>query len=75
MTKAKTLRVAVIGAGASGIATAIRLREMGVTDIAVFEKWVAAQQESAAEPVGGAKRAWPRAKHLGIPARAGDVGM
>ena len=38
MTKAKTLRVAVIGAGASGIATAIRLREMGITDIAVFEK-------------------------------------
>jgi cation diffusion facilitator CzcD-associated flavoprotein CzcO len=38
MTKARTLRVAVIGAGASGIVTAIKLRELGISDIAIFEK-------------------------------------
>jgi cyclohexanone monooxygenase len=36
--KARTLRVAVIGAGASGIVTAIKLRELGISDIAIFEK-------------------------------------
>jgi cation diffusion facilitator CzcD-associated flavoprotein CzcO len=38
MTKAKALRVAVIGAGASGIATAIKLRDVGIDDIVIFEK-------------------------------------
>ena len=38
MAKARTLRVAVIGAGASGIVTAIKLRELGISDIAIFEK-------------------------------------
>jgi cyclohexanone monooxygenase len=38
MTETSTLRVAVIGAGASGIATAIKLREQGVEDILIFEK-------------------------------------
>ena len=38
MAKARTLRVAVIGAGASGIVTAIKLREIGISDIAIFEK-------------------------------------
>lgn len=33
-----TLRAAVIGAGASGIAAAIRLIEEGITDVTVFEK-------------------------------------
>jgi len=37
-TTARPLRVAVIGAGASGIVTAIKLREIGISDIAVFEK-------------------------------------
>jgi cyclohexanone monooxygenase len=32
------LRIAVIGAGAGGIATAIRLRERGVSDVVIFEK-------------------------------------
>lgn len=32
------LRIAVIGAGAGGIATAIRLRERGVSDLVIFEK-------------------------------------
>ena len=36
--KARTLRLAVIGAGASGIVTAIKLRELGISDIAIFEK-------------------------------------
>src|ERR1700760_173987 len=44
MNQGKPLRIAVIGAGASGIAAAIKLREMGVEDILVFEK--------AAEPGG-----------------------
>lgn len=34
----RPLRIAIIGAGASGIATAIRLRDIGVTDVAIFEK-------------------------------------
>jgi len=38
MAKARTLRVAVIGAGASGIVAAIKLRELGISDIAIFEK-------------------------------------
>ena len=38
MTKGKAIRVAVIGAGASGIATAIKLREAGVDDAVIFEK-------------------------------------
>ena len=32
------LRIAVIGAGAGGIAAAIRLRERGVSDVVIFEK-------------------------------------
>ncbi|MCA6332939.1 MAG: NAD(P)/FAD-dependent oxidoreductase, partial [Phenylobacterium sp.] len=31
-------RIAVIGAGAGGIASAIRLRERGVSDVVIFEK-------------------------------------
>ena len=38
MSQAKHLRIAVIGAGASGIAAAIKLREIGVEDVVVFEK-------------------------------------
>ena len=38
MAKPRTLRVAVIGAGASGIVTAIKLRELGISDIVIFEK-------------------------------------
>jgi cation diffusion facilitator CzcD-associated flavoprotein CzcO len=38
MTKAKSIRVAVIGAGASGIATAVKLRDAGIEDIVIFEK-------------------------------------
>ena len=38
MTKAKLIRVAVIGAGASGIATAVKLRDAGIEDIVIFEK-------------------------------------
>jgi len=34
----KKLRVAVIGAGASGIAAAVKLRSIGVEDVCVFEK-------------------------------------
>ena len=34
----RALRVAIIGAGAGGIAAAIRLREMGTDDIVVYEK-------------------------------------
>lgn len=32
------MRVAIIGAGASGIAAVIKLREMGIQDITIFEK-------------------------------------
>ena len=38
MTNARNLRVAVIGAGASGIMTLIKLREAGYDDLACFEK-------------------------------------
>ena len=34
----KSLRVAIIGAGAAGILAAINLRECGIKDILVFEK-------------------------------------
>ena len=40
----RRLRIAVIGAGAGGIATVIRLRERGDHEVVVFEK--------AAEPGG-----------------------
>ncbi len=43
----RELRVAVIGAGMAGIATVIKLREAGITDIVVFEK---------ADDVGGTWR-------------------
>jgi cyclohexanone monooxygenase len=43
----RKLRVAVIGAGVSGIAAAIKLRDLGVDDILVFEK---------AEDIGGTWR-------------------
>lgn len=36
--KAKVLDVAIIGAGFSGLGTAIRLREQGITDIAILER-------------------------------------
>ncbi len=38
MPKHKNLRVAIIGAGASGILAAIKLRESGIEEILVFEK-------------------------------------
>ena len=37
-TGSRSLRVAIIGAGMSGILAAIRLRETGVRDITIFEK-------------------------------------
>ncbi|GAB3681153.1 flavin-containing monooxygenase [Salinisphaera aquimarina] len=36
--KARVLDVAIIGAGFSGLGTAIRLREQGITDIAILER-------------------------------------
>lgn len=38
MTKARQLRIAVIGAGASGLMSLIKLREAGITDVTIFEK-------------------------------------
>lgn len=38
MTKQRDLRVIVIGAGMSGILSAIKLRERGITDLAIYEK-------------------------------------
>ncbi len=38
MTRGKKLRIAVIGAGASGIMAVIKLREIGQTDVQVFER-------------------------------------
>lgn len=38
MTKQRKLKIAVIGAGASGIMAVVKLREIGQTDIQVFEK-------------------------------------
>jgi cyclohexanone monooxygenase len=38
MDEAGKLRVAIVGAGASGIMAAIKLREIGVTDVVLFEK-------------------------------------
>ncbi|UPJ48322.1 NAD(P)/FAD-dependent oxidoreductase [Bradyrhizobium sp. 200] len=38
MTEARKLRVGIIGAGASGIAAAIKMRKVGVDDIVLFEK-------------------------------------
>ena len=38
MSKARKLRVAIIGAGASGIMSVIKMREAGIDDITVFEK-------------------------------------
>ncbi len=38
MVGGRTLRVAVVGAGAAGIAMLIKLKEIGVEDIALFEK-------------------------------------
>lgn len=47
MTKATNLRVAIIGAGASGIGAAIKLQQIGIDDIVLFEK---------ADDVGGTWR-------------------
>ncbi|WP_020671010.1 flavin-containing monooxygenase [Amycolatopsis nigrescens] len=47
MAAAKSVRVLVIGAGASGVATAIKLRQAGITDFTVLEK---------GDDVGGAWR-------------------
>jgi cyclohexanone monooxygenase len=38
MAEARQLRIAVIGAGASGLMSLIKLREAGITDVTVFEK-------------------------------------
>lgn len=38
MTEKRDLRAIVIGAGMSGILSAIKLRERGITDIAIYEK-------------------------------------
>lgn len=38
MTKHRKLKIAVIGAGASGIMAVVKLREIGQTDVQVFEK-------------------------------------
>lgn len=38
MSTARKLRVAIIGAGASGIMSVIKMREAGIDDITVFEK-------------------------------------
>ena len=38
MTQPRRLRIAVIGAGASGIMAVVKLREAGHTDVQVFER-------------------------------------
>lgn len=38
MTRARKLRIAVIGAGASGIMALIKLREAGIEDVTIYEK-------------------------------------
>ncbi|WP_315837665.1 NAD(P)/FAD-dependent oxidoreductase [Bradyrhizobium prioriisuperbiae] len=38
MTKVRKLRVAIIGAGVSGIAAAIKMRKIGIDDVVLFEK-------------------------------------
>src|SRR5438552_3850382 len=38
MNEVRKLRVAIVGAGASGIMAAIKLRDTGVTDVVLFEK-------------------------------------
>lgn len=38
MTTKKNLRIAIIGAGASGMMALIKLREAGITDVTTFEK-------------------------------------
>ena len=38
LERARSLRVAVIGAGMAGILAVIRLRESGITDVTCFEK-------------------------------------
>lgn len=38
MTRARKLRIAIIGAGASGIMALIKLREAGIEDVTIYEK-------------------------------------
>src|SRR5262245_22361086 len=38
MSEPRKLRVAIIGAGASGIAATIKMRQLGIEDVVVFEK-------------------------------------
>lgn len=38
MKEVRKLRAAIVGAGASGIMAAIKLRDMGITDVVLFEK-------------------------------------
>ena len=38
MTRERNLRIAIIGAGASGLMALIRLREAGIEDVTIYEK-------------------------------------
>jgi cyclohexanone monooxygenase len=38
MAKERNLRIAIVGAGASGLMALIKLREAGITDVTIFEK-------------------------------------